>query len=375
MLDGVVVTLMVGPTVPVPVPKIVLDALTDVEVTTSTTGPSVFELRFGLDNQSPLHTLFLLQSGSLLPVIRVIIIVTIKGLPQVLMDGVITEQDVSPGTSAGQSTLTIRGEDLTRAMDYLDFTGVPYPAMPAEARVALIIAKYSMFGMIPLVIPSLFTDIPIPIDRIPCHDGTDLAYVKQLADEAGYVFYVDPGPLPGANVAYWGPEIKIGVPQPALNLDLDAHRNVESLDFTFDSQSKQLPIVWLQNPQTRVSIPIPIPDISPLNPPLGLVPPLPKELKILSGTAKLSATQAISRGAAEASRSSDVVRGNGTLNVARYGRVLKARSLVGVRGAGPAFDGLHYVSSVTHRIRRGDYQQNFELTRNGLLSTLPVVPT
>lgn len=373
MVDGVVLTLLVGPTVPVPVPKIVLDALTEVEVTTSTTGPSVFQLRFALDNRSPLHTLFLLQGGSLLPIIRVILVVTIRGIPNVVMDGVITEQDLSPGRESGQSTLTVRGEDLTRVMDYLELTGVPYPAMPAEARVAMIIAKYAMFGMIPLVIPSLFTDIPIPVDRIPCHEGTDLSYVKQLAEEAGYVFYVDPGPAPGSNVAYWGPEIKVGVPQPALSLDMDAHRNVESLDFTFDSQSKQLPIVWLQNPQTRVSIPIPIPDINPLNPPLGLIPPLPKELKFLPGTAKLSPTQAISRGAAEASRSSDVVRGSGTLNVVRYGRLLKARSLVGVRGAGPAFDGLHYVTSVTHRISRGEYQQSFELTRNGLISTLPVV--
>ena len=89
----------------------------------------------------------------------------------------------------------------------------------------------------------------------------------------------------------------------------------------------------------------------------------------------LSPTQAISRGAAEAARSADVVRGTGTLDVLRYGRVLKARSLVGVRGAGEAFDGLHYVTSVKHRIRRGEYLQDFELTRNALISNLPVVPS
>jgi hypothetical protein len=271
-------TLLVGPMVPVPVPKLVLDSLLEVEVTTSTRGPSVFELRFGLSNRSPLHTLFLVQGASLAPVIRVIIMVTVLGIPQVLMDGVMTETDVSPGSEVGQSTLTVRGEDLTRAMDHVDFTGVPYPAMPPEARIAMIIAKYSMFGMIPLVIPSVFTDIPIPVERLPVHEGTDLEYVKQLAEHAGYVFYVDPGPAPGVNVAYWGPEIKVGVPQPALNMDFDAHRNVESLSFTLDTQSTALPIVWLQNPQTRVSIPIPIPDISPLNPPLGVIPPLPKAI-------------------------------------------------------------------------------------------------
>jgi hypothetical protein len=375
VVNGIVMTLLVGPMVPVPVPKVVLDALQEVEVSTSTRGASMFELRFGLSNRSPLHTLFLVQGGSLAPVIRVIIMVTVRGLPQVLIDGVMTETDVAPGGQAGQSVLTVRGEDLTRAMDYVDFTGLLYPAMPAEARIAMIVAKYAMFGMIPLVIPSVFADVPIPVERMPVHEGTDLEYVNTLASEAGYVFYVDSGPAPGTNVAYWGPEIKVGIPQPALNVDFDAHRNVESLNFSFDSQSKALPIVWLQNPQTRVSIPIPIPDIGPLNPPLGVVPPLPKQIRFLSGTAKLSPTQALSRGAAEAARSADVVRGTGTLDVLRYGRVLKARSLVGVRGAGEAFDGLHYVTSVKHRIRRGEYRQDFELTRNALISNLPVVPT
>ena len=58
----------------------------------------------------------------------------------------------------------------------------------------------------------------------------------------------------------------------------------------------------------------------------------------------------------------------------RYGRVLKARRLVGVRGAGTAFDGLYYVKSVTHSIKRGEYKQSFTLVRNGLISTLPAVP-
>jgi len=39
-----------------------------------------------------------------------------------------------------------------------------------------------------------------------------------------------------------------------------------------------------------------------------------------------------------------------------------------------AFDGLYYVKSVTHSIKRGEYKQNFSLTRNGLISTVPSVP-
>ncbi len=57
----------------------------------------------------------------------------------------------------------------------LDFSGLPYPAMPIEARVALICAKYAAFGLIPLPIPVLFPDVPIPVEKIPAQQGTDLA--------------------------------------------------------------------------------------------------------------------------------------------------------------------------------------------------------
>ena len=190
----------------------------------------------------------------------------------------------------------------------------------------------------------------------------------------GYVFYVEPGPAPGTNIAYFGPEIKLGIPQPALNLDMDALTNVESLSFSFDTTKGVLPIVYIQNQLTRVPIPPPIPNLNPLQPPLGALPTPIANLKVLKDTAKMSPMRAISAGLAEAAKSQDAVSGSGSLNVLRYGRVLKARGLVGVRGAGVAYDGLYYVSSVTSRLKRGEFKQSFELTRNGLVSITPNVP-
>jgi hypothetical protein len=246
--------------------------------------------------------------------------------------------------------------------------------MPAEARVALIIAKYAVFGMIPLVIPSPFIDLPIPVERIPIHQGTDLSYVQQLATDVGYVFHIEPGPAPRTNVAYWGPEIKVGIPQPALNLDMDAHTNVESLSFSFNSANTTLPIVFIQNSLTKFPIPIPIPTLNPLQPPLGLIPAPITNVTLLKDTAKLSPMAAIATGLAVASRSADAVSGRGALDVVRYGRLLKARQLVGVRGTGLAFDGLYYVKSVATTLKRGEMKQSFELTRNGLVSITPKVP-
>jgi len=378
MLKGIYLTLLVGPVVPIPVPQIVMDALTSVKVISNTGNTdadrSVFELSFTLSNKSPLHTIFLLAAGNT-PLLRVILIVTINGSPQVLMDGVTTMTQVTPGADPGHSTLTVTGDDLTKVMasNLIDLSGLPYPAMPAEARVLLILAKYAMFGLIPFVVPSFFPDVPLPTERIPTQQGNDLEYVRQLAADVGYVFYIDPGPTPGVNTAYWGPEVKIGPPQPALNLNMDAHTNVEAINFNFRTGEKVLPIVFIQNALTKAPIPIPIPDINPLQPPLGATALVPTRVEVLRDTAKLSPMQAISRGLAVASSSADAVTGSGSLDVLRYGRLLKARQLVGVRGAGLAFDGLYFVKSVTSTMKRGEFKQSFELTRNGLVSITPKV--
>jgi hypothetical protein len=375
MLEGVHLTLMVGPAVPVPVPQSVVDALTSVEVTAQDEGVGGFSLSFTLSNRSVLPTLFLMAGGSPIPIVRVVLVATVSGTPHVLVDGLVTKTQVLPGGDAAHSTLQVIGEDLTTLMDKIELTGLPYPAMPGEAIAAVILAKYAVLGVVPLIVPSIMLDVPIPTSRIPTQKGTDLEYLRYLADRVGYVFYLDPGPAPGASVAYWGPRIKVGVPQPALNVNMDAHTNAEQITFNFNSQARTLPVIFIQNEQTKAPIPIPIPDIGPLNPPLGLLQPLPANFRSLPETAKYSTTQAVLVGLAEASRSADTVTGSGSLDVLRYGRILQARQLVGVRGAGTAFDGLYYVTRVTHSIKRGEYKQSFSLSRNGLVSTLPEVPT
>ncbi|MFL5935212.1 MAG: hypothetical protein ACJ76U_00050 [Gaiellaceae bacterium] len=375
MAEPVRLQLLIGPGVPVPAPREVIDAVTHVTVeSNSGETQSGFELALKISNRSPLQTLFLLTGGSSIPIFRVVIAVTFKGTTTVLMDGVMTDHELQP-ESGTTSTLVVKGKDLTALMDVIPLDGLPYPAMPPALRVLVAVAKYAAFGVVPLVIPSVLEDIPIPIDRIPRHQGTDYAYIKALAHEVGYVFYIDPGPAPGMSKAYWGPEIRIGAPQPALNIGLDGpHNNVKSLTFRFDKERKELPVVYIQEPASKAPIPIPIPDITPLSPPLGAVPPLPPKITFLNDTAKLNPLAAAMRGLAYSGQHGDSVFGNGSLDVQRYGHVLQARQLVGVRGAGEAFDGLHYVSSVTTTMRRGEFSQTFTLARNGLLSTIPSVP-
>jgi hypothetical protein len=241
--------------------------------------------------------------------------------------------------------------------------------------VLAILAPYARWGIIPLVVPELIPQVSLPTEQIPAQNGTDLEYVKELADKNGYVFYLQPGPLPGMSQARWGPEIRIGVPQSALTVNAGPASNVDELSFAFDGLGPEQPVFRVQIPQTRIALKLPVPDVGLLRPPLALRPaPLLKK-KVLNDTAKEDAPSVLARVLGKAGESADAVSGSGQLDVLRYGRVLQPRGLVGVRGAGTTYDGLYFVRSVTHNLQPGAYTQNFTLTREGLVANVPrVIP-
>jgi hypothetical protein len=355
-----------GPIVTAPVPREVIECLTSVTVTKKAGERSGFQLVFNVSKMGAIQR-ELLPNGFFEPIVtRVQIVVSIGGTATVLMDGIIARHELSVSDDPGKSTLTITGEDVSLAMDLIDATGIPYPCMPPEARVLAILASFMQYGLQPEVIPSVMIDVPVPTDKIPTQSGTFLAYIKALAAQVGYVFYVEPLDL-GSNLAYWGPEIRWGAVQPALSINSDGVSNVEALSFSFDGLSGTLFYFMAQIPQTCVSIPIPVPSVGLLRPPLAAQPAIPLRLEKIEDTTKQGPIAAALIALAKAAQANDSVTASGTLNVLRYGSILRSRQLVDVRGAGLAYDGRYYVKSVTHNIKRGEYKQSFSLVREGLV--------
>ncbi|KAB7647946.1 hypothetical protein [Polymorphobacter fuscus] len=373
MFDSGYLFLLIGPVpVPLPAPLPVTEALQSVEVDSSR-DRSGFQLTFTLGKASPLQ-LALLPLGFFDPIAtRVIIVVVVRGLPQVIMDGIVTRQEVQPGNKPGEATLTITGEDLSVLMDIVELR-IPWLAMPEAARIATILAKYAAFGVVPMVIPPPVIAVDSPTSRFDTQDGTDRAYLRQLATQSGYVFQVEPGPLPGQSIAYFGPDIRLPVVQRALSVNMDADTNVERISFSLDGLAKKQTIMFLMDPVTRkIPIPIPIPPINPLRPPLGLRPVVPARVGFAQNTTHLTASEAAKRAFGIMLESATPVSASGALDVGAYGVPLRARMMVGVRGAGITYDGLYFVDSVTHNIKRGEYKQNFQLSRDGMVSQTPVV--
>jgi hypothetical protein len=125
-------------------------------------------------------------------------------------------------------------------------------------------------------------------------------------------------------------------------------------------------------PITRMSMPAPkLPSLR--VPPLSRNPATARRKTIQRQMANMNPSQAAAASVSASTNSPEPVEGQGELDTVKYGHVLRARGLAGVRGAGLSYNGYYYVKSVTHNISKGQYTQSFTLSRDGTGALLPVV--
>jgi phage protein D len=238
-----------------------------------------------------------------------------------------------------------------------------------------LILSYAQYGLVPNVLPPPVIDPPIPVERTPVQQGTDLEFIEQLAQRHGYVFFVEPGPAPHANRAYFGPPPRLGIPQRAITVNMGAETNASLGAFQTNALAPATVEGSVQDRTTNQAMPVR--TLAPIRPPLSTQPAWlvnqPNVRTTQLRASGLNVTQAFARAQGTTNHASDAVTVDGELDAARYGDMLRARGLVGVRGAGYQHDGLWYVKRVTHEIRPGSYKQSFSLARDGHGSTTPVV--
>ncbi|MBD2099875.1 phage late control D family protein [Leptolyngbya sp. FACHB-261] len=372
MAPGIQLTLLIGPTVPRPAPAALVEALQSVEVTHSDAGRSGFQLvlKLGRSGSTDLQDYKLLKDPLLQPFNRLVLTVTLNARVQVLMDGIITNQQFSPNVTPGGSTLTITGEDVSLMLD-LEEKSVGHPAQDETIIATQILSQYSRYGLLPEIVKPPVVDRPSITERLPVQLVTDLQYLQALAQRYAYVFYVTPGPKVGTNTAYWGPPKRKTQPQRALSVNLGPQTNVESLNFENNALSATTIEGRVQDRKTNRQLPVQ--DLTSDRIPLVKQPALQSQSRVRriqfreTGRDNL---QASAYAQAMIDRSVDeVVSVSGELDTLRYGDLLQPRGVVGLRGVGYSYDGRYYVKKVTHRLRHGEYKQSFTITREGLGTT------
>lgn len=376
-LGSIQLQLLIGKIVPLPAPEMLVRALRSIDITQSQIAG--FQMSFHLERATYLAADFPLLSSTLLqPGNRVVICVTFDATPRVVMDGIITQHQFAydPG---GSLVLSVTGEDISLLMDLYDVS-LEYPGMGDDSIAHLVLLRYAGFGIVPLVIPPLSGEVNLPEEHIPQQNSTDRQYLNNLAAEHGYIFFVQPGLAPTLNTAYWGPVNRVGIPQKTLTVDAGPQTNVQAMNFSYDALSPGGPVQvygFVSDELSESVLPVitlagtELPLLSSLQPLLINQPFVRKQLLDYQGSSYIDA---FTRAQAITNQSSDgVVTASGSLDVLRYGAILTAPGLVGVRGVGFSYDGYYLVKSVTHHIQVGQYTQDFSLAREGLGSTTGVI--
>ncbi|OPY54271.1 MAG: hypothetical protein A4E49_01090 [Methanosaeta sp. PtaU1.Bin112] len=366
-LLGIRLVLWMGATVPRPAPLEVLSALASVEVNNDSQHGDGFEIKFNL-TKDKLGEYNLLSSGSLEPFNRVIIGVVLGVTPEVLIDGIITRHQLLPSNEPGKSILSVSGADVSIMMN-LEEVNKSHENQPDFVIAAKILASYAEYGILPQITPT--TDVPIMLQRIPRQCETDYDFLQRMAKRNGYVFYIEPVTF-GVNKGYWGPENRLSIPQPALSINLGEFSNINSLSFSNDSMAPAESVGSFVEPITKMSLPSPrLPSLR--VPPLSRNPANARRRTIQRQMANMNPSQAASASVSASTNSPEPVEGQGELDTVKYGHVLRARGVAGVRGAGLSYNGYYYVKSVKHKIEKGEYKQFFTLSRDGTGALLPVV--
>jgi hypothetical protein len=377
-LLGLHLQLYIGRNVPRPAPLKLSEALESVQVTHKDEGRSGFQLVLQIGRSAlDLMDYSLLKNPLIEPFNRVMLNVIFGVTPQPIMDGIIANQQLAPGDDPGASKLTLMGEDITLMMD-LEKKSREYPSRTDFEIVQEILGHYGDYGITFDILSSLRLLILLLPRRTP-EEGTkqqarltDLGFITKLAENYGYVFYVEPGPARGVNTAYWGPPDVSGSSQRALSVNMGPNTNVESISFKYNGLVAEK-VAFIRQDKSEETL-----KPERRRRPLATDPATPKKRVYLAQPSTMQEDEARARAQGQANKSLDaVVTANGSLDALRYGRVLKPRGLVDLRGAGASYDGTYYVKSVTHNInvRKGEYKQTFVLTREGVGTTTPFVST
>lgn len=359
----------------------ILETLQRIEINQSNEGTHQgFQLTFAVQRPLGRSTDYsLLNDPQLNPGNRVVITITIASTPYVLMDGVITHQQLPSAGANGDVSFVLMGKDLSLLMD-LEEKNISYKGMKHKEVIELILSKYVKFGIVPQV-ETPATKWPLnPPQQMPSQHGiTDRAYLVELAKHNGFRFYLIPGPTPGTSTAYWGSPNNQGTVHFPISVNMGTGTNVEKIDFSYDAQSAAKVSGGVADPdgnkaQKAESTKNTAKPARAKEDPFGGNRPLLRTLWL--GYPGPDANEAKARAQALTNRLiAQAATATGTLDTLRYGDLLSVPGIVSVRGSGGNYDGEYLVKSVKHRISVAEYKQDFTLTREGLGTTIAKVQT
>ncbi|SAL80251.1 Phage late control gene D protein (GPD) [Caballeronia peredens] len=349
-----------------PLPLPFVEALESVEVECSTDAASILRLRFSLSRNGfgdwDLQTFDLFR-----PMLPVSIRLAAGSIvPETLVNGFVRETRLHNAERPGRSTLEVVALDATATvMNHIE-QPFPYPNQPDSVIAMQLFSRYAMIASPLTVWPTLPTRTILDIQTTV--RSPDIRYLRRAARLQGYELYVQPEPLSGIDVGHFHPPFLSLPPQGVLSVDFGAATNLAEFQVAYDALRPTMALGIALDPRTKA----PIPAVAPLSTdfPMALEPAtlrvLPPAITRPTMRDAANPAEAIAQARSLANRSARAIKGSGTVDGLKFGRILRPGLPVAVRGAGMQHSGNYYVTKVSHRIERSRWEQRFEAWRNGV---------
>lgn len=359
-MGGLLYALAIGTA---PAPPDLLDAVQEIEIETSIEEASIFRLRIGIA-QTAVGDWSVLEHDVFRPLLPVGIRIQVgHGVPEAVINGYVSGQQVTYADEPGQSVLEVTGMDVTMLMNLQEKVSA-WPNMTDDVIAKTILVQYEAYSVVPEVEPTRFA--LVEPEATTTQRGTDIRFLRRLARRNGYECYVQPHPLTGIDIAHFGSPRLLGPPQAVLSVNMGPETNVSGFTVRYEMLRPTTATAGGLDPAART--PQTAAAVTALQPPLGregtLTRVMPRPVIRLAdtGVARTPELQAVAQAVVDRSTWAVVVEGQAApeLGVLRPGR------LVNVRGAGRVFNGSYYVTRVMHTIGRAGYVQRFEARRNAV---------
>jgi phage protein D len=290
---------------------------------------------------------------------RLTVLVAFPKQTEVVFDGYISHLTTHTSPNGANMTVEIRGVDASYHMNQEEKTriwrGKTYESIAADV--------FKEYEFKPFIAPPP-TDGEAPLQV--AQRSTDHRFLRELARRRGYEFYVL-----GAN-AYFRPPDLTTAPQKVIAIHFGEETNCDDLQFECDGTAPtEASTAYFDamdgaaRTDTKTDSALPPLGTAALSSLRGSVG-MPQTKRIARGLGISSAAQAAEYAAGMLRRHAWWVTARGRLNGLRYGRVLRSRKLVTVKGAGPNFNGNYYVRKVQHNLTSRTYEMQFDLARNAL---------
>jgi phage protein D len=282
-----------------------------------------------------------------------------SGAPEPLIEAYVIETSANFSNQPGQSALNVVAMDPTVLMN-LEEKVRPWPDM-ADGEIATTI--FEEHGFSAEVEPTQPTRQEV--DYTTMQRGADIRFLRELARRNGYECYVEANTTTGLIEGHFHPPRLEQRPQGVLSVNMGEATNVNSLNARYDMLRPTTARVTGLDIGTRSDQPAQADSLAHRE--LGSEPSLngDRQRRVLLSRTGLAETGELQTYAqAVVDRSGLAITAEGDLNTVAYGRLLRAKRPVLVRGAGRQFNGTYYVRRVLHTFSGDGYTQRFTLHRN-----------